>query len=314
MSDARPLLDHFVAHAPTAIVDVVKQCSAAERGQLEEQLASLEATARTAWPEFELSTANFMEWIAPRVALEAKSKNTMSDILSALRALHVSDLYLCCGCAARSAVALMLFEQRCLPLIEAPLRRNHHSPDRVDEIKQQLRTHLFTSPSGNRGKIVDFEGRGSLSAWLRVAAVRIALNMQRADNRHVLVSEVPSGAMLPAGSDPTLDFIKHHHREACQSAIEEALRSLSREDRTLLRLHFVDALNIDVLGAMLHIHRATAARRLASARERLAVETRRLLIARLHIAPDEFESLMRLVKSSLQLSLPGLLSSQHPKT
>ena len=61
-------------------------------------------------------------------------------------------------------------------------------------------------------------------------------------------------------------------------------------------------MNIDKLGVMFQIHRATAARWLHSAREAVFTETRRLLQERLRLSPGEFDSLVRVLRSQLDLS------------
>ena len=50
-----------------------------------------------------------------------------------------------------------------------------------------------------------------------------------------------------------------------RGAVREAVRRLDRADRHLLREHLLNGLTIDQLGAVLGIHRATAARRIARA-------------------------------------------------
>lgn len=48
---------------------------------------------------------------------------------------------------------------------------------------------------------------------------------------------------------------------------------------------------------------------LAAARESIFDETRRLMSQRLRLRPEEFESLVRVLRSQLDLSLTGLLQS-----
>jgi len=80
----------------------------------------------------------------------------------------------------------------------------------------------------------------------------------------------------------------------------------------VLRLHLLDGLNIDRIGQLHDVHRATAARWLASAREALAKDTQRILQARLQVSRSEFESLLRLVRSDLDVSLCRILAEDEP--
>ena len=59
--------------------------------------------------------------------------------------------------------------------------------------------------------------------------------------------------------------------------------------------------------AKLEVHRATIARRIAGSRRAVTEEARRLLRAELGASEAELESLVGVMRSQLDLSLPGLL-------
>ncbi|OJH37304.1 hypothetical protein [Cystobacter ferrugineus] len=95
--------------------------------------------------------------------------------------------------------------------------------------------------AGERPRIESYSGRGSFSSWVRVAAVRAALNLR--DPRHeVLVQEASSSdSPLPvkAGPHPELAFLKHHYRADFNAALEAAITSLEPGLSVLLRQHFL---------------------------------------------------------------------------
>lgn len=68
----------------------------------------------------------------------------------------------------------------------------------------------------------------------------------------------------------------------------------------------VDGLSLDQLARTEAVHRATAARRLQKVRAQVVSSVRRLLTARLKLSPSELESLVRLARSQLDLSLPPI--------
>lgn len=67
-------------------------------------------------------------------------------------------------------------------------------------------------------------------------------------------------------------------------------------------------MNIDRIGAVFNVHRATVARWIAAAREGLLERTMARLGERLRLEPADFESLLRVVRSSLDVSLHALLA------
>ena len=78
-------------------------------------------------------------------------------------------------------------------------------------------------------------------------------------------------------------------------------------DRALLRFKFVDGLTLDDLAVLYGTHRATVARRVAALREDLVKATRAQLGGPLRVRRQDLESLVRLVRSDLDLSLSRLL-------
>ena len=65
----------------------------------------------------------------------------------------------------------------------------------------------------------------------------------------------------------------------------------------------IDELSIDKLGALYRVHRATAARWVASARRALVDATRDQMITRLGVDSVELDSIIRLVRSQLEISI-----------
>ena len=90
------------------------------------------------------------------------------------------------------------------------------------------------------------------------------------DQKEIAVENNIMDALPDTAADPELLHLKQHYREAFRAAFASAMTSLSSEERVLLRQHFIDGLNIDEIAALHHIHRATAARWLAQARETIA--------------------------------------------
>ena len=78
---------------------------------------------------------------------------------------------------------------------------------------------------------------------------------------------------------------------------------LSSEERNVLRMHHVHGLSLEETASACHIGRSTAARWLAQARERIMKETHRLLTAKLNLDSRDVESMFRLVRSQLDVSL-----------
>jgi RNA polymerase sigma-70 factor (ECF subfamily) len=86
-------------------------------------------------------------------------------------------------------------------------------------------------------------------------------------------------------------------------AFRDAIAALRKEERTLLRYHYLDGLGIDPLSLVLGVHRVTAARRLNKARSSVVQGTRALLTERLRVGSRDLESILRLIESQLDISV-----------
>ncbi|MCA9646396.1 MAG: hypothetical protein KC492_37175, partial [Myxococcales bacterium] len=158
-------------------------------------------------------------------------------------------------------------------------------------------------------KIAGYAGRGSLLGWLKVAAVRCTLELLRArksEQSEDVESETERAAAL-VSRDPELDYLREKYAIDFRLAFTEALGALDKQQRTVLSLYLADGLNIASIGALYSVHRATVARWIAETREHLFSDTRRRLHERLNISETEFQSIVRLVQSQLDVSVRRLL-------
>lgn len=294
MSAARPLSDAFLAASEGAagIGDEVPDLEAA--------LADAVARARAAWPQITtVDDATYARWLGERVAGEELARTRVEDLLAA------------CACAAGDAQAIAAVEARTFKDVQAALGKMGLSSDRIAEVEQGLRKLVFVGdgPDGAGPRIGEYRGAGDLRAWLRVTAMRAALKLIRKDARERPTDDAVLEARSSA-DDPELAYMKAAYRAAFREAFQEALDTLLPKERLLLKQQIVDGLGIDELGALYQVHRATAARWVASAREKLLGRTRRTFMMRARLSSDECESIMRLVRSQLDVSLHRRLQTE----
>jgi RNA polymerase sigma-70 factor (ECF subfamily) len=174
--------------------------------------------------------------------------------------------------------------------------------DAVHEVIQRLRQRLFVATADSAPAVLRAAGRGDMGKLVRVAALRLALNLRRDEQRrHRAVDE-----LAPVLDDPELRLQKAISIGALKEAFAAAIAELSPKQRNLLRHHLVDHLSIDELAVRYGVHRATAARWLTAARDDVAERTRTRL--REHIGDEvPVDQLRDLVQSRLDLSLTRLL-------
>lgn len=215
------------------------------------------------------------------------------------------ELVLAAACVANDPAALAYFDQ----IYREPLRTlvariaGDHAPDAIQTVWTRL---LVATPDHPVPRLADYGGRGSLLTWLRVVAAREALSIVRRRREVQADGEAVFGRLVEV-MDPELALIRTRSAGVVKRAFEAAIAEATVRERNLLRQHLLDGLSIDELARLYHVHRATAARWLASAREDVWERTQRTLRDSLSLTPSELASLLGEVRDWIDLSLERVL-------
>jgi RNA polymerase sigma-70 factor (ECF subfamily) len=218
---------------------------------------------------------------------------------------HAADLYLAFACSRGVEGAHAAFEAALMTQVAGYLRPMNPSPAFVDEVRQLLREKLFVGPEP---RIAQYSGRGPIGAWLRVMALRTAVNLQTRGERG---GPSLDPDRVAAGGGPELDYLQERYRPLVKHAFQEGLAALTSEQRNLLRLHLVDGLTLEEIGRLFSVNRSTVFRWLDAARAELLRHTRHCLHKRLGVDASEFDSLVQAVRSRLDLSLASILRTKE---
>lgn len=278
---------------------------AKERALVVRALDSALGRARAKWPHIQLSDRAFLEGLARRV-LKA------DGVVSGLAALRTSDLYAALAAATGDPQAVEGILEHCRPDIQKTLRSIKLDGTEFDEVLQRLRVRIFVAAPGESPRILGYSGSGSLGAWLAAAATRLAIDLKRSNSDVVDEFDEKLTTVLSNHEDIELNFMKQKYRREFRQTFQEVFASLTRDDRNLLRLTFLDGLSIDQLSPLLGVHRSSVARRIAKLRQTLASGTQSRLRAKLNLSKGDLDSLVRLVTSAFDISLAQVL--KEPRT
>jgi RNA polymerase sigma-70 factor (ECF subfamily) len=259
--------------------------------QTREELAQLVApTVRAAtarWPGIQLSPERFADYLAPLVGDGELDK------------LHGEDLYLACALADGDVQAAAIFEADFLAPLRLPSLRAAASSDFLDEVRQRLRERVLVQK-----RIRGYSGKGPLGGWLRVAATRLALDLEADARRRQRVEAVPDEAM-PAPQPEQL-LLRARYRQPIEAAFQHAFEQLDDDERGLLRQHYLDGVSLQDMGDALGVDRSTVSRRVAAAREELLASVKRELGRALQLTPASIDTLVDALKSQLVITLRAL--------
>jgi RNA polymerase sigma-70 factor (ECF subfamily) len=253
------------------------------------------------WPEVSLDGQVFRDYVrarsTPRPSGEAEVLRTPEQIAS---------LYLCCACVNGSEAACVAFQQAYLGVIRNAIARIF--PDRpwIDEVAARFLAQLLV---GKEPRLTRYSGRGDLAAWLKVVATRAAIDAKRSRPER---DEEPLSSSVQAAmsmSPESLLFCRTH-ATSILDALGRATSALDKKQRNLLRLNYADGLNIEEIGALYGVHRATVARWLQHSRQSVESAVHEDLRVRHGLDAAEVRSLVQGARPYLEESLGKLLGER----
>jgi RNA polymerase sigma-70 factor, ECF subfamily len=297
--DARSLYSSFVASLPDGVRE---QLSAHEVAATSALLAQWSAGV-AAWPDVDVGGEHFARELARRIGELASG----AAALAALGAVRGSDVYLAVACCDGDARAIGLLDELVARELRHAATKLHASADQVAEVHAELRRVLLVEDDARRAALREYAGRGDLRGYVRVMATRALIRAINRGRREIAIDDAEFFDRVLPNSDPELNILRAQYHEAVDAALRAALARLDTRSRALLRYQLIDGWSIDQVGKLYGVHRATAARWLAEARETLGDAIRAELADRLKIATEEVDSIVRLVQSRVDMSLDRLL-------
>ena len=219
---------------------------------------------------------------------------------------HAGDLALAARIVGGDHAAVAEFERDIAFEIAVAIKKVDRDKTFVDEIAQRVRIKLLVGDGDAPPKLASYRGTGPLRAWVAIAALRIALNAKR--------DQTPAGTsdlladVVDREPDPELRHLTSLYRAEFKDALTAALAALPDRDRALLRMRFVAGLELAQIGKLYRVHESTVSRWIKAAVDLVGDDARARLVAKLSITEATAQSVARMVKSQLDLSIARLLA------
>ena len=248
------------------------------------------------------ASARLVEFVARQLTAD------LAD--AALDGLRPADLYLACACAQGLPGAIDAFDRDYMREVDIALARMRIGPPRLNDVKQLVRQRLFVgggtagAPT-SAGKISEYGGRGDLRRWVRSVAVRTCLNELRKGKREVLVDDdhlIAQHAIT--ADDPEVEYMKRTYSNEFKAAFAEALGAARRRASRRCCATTTSTASTSTRSAR-SIASIASPRSAGSRRRRSSSSSRRssTLRARLKLPAAELDSVLRMIRSQIHLSL-----------
>jgi RNA polymerase sigma-70 factor (ECF subfamily) len=215
-------------------------------------------------------------------------------------ASHRDDRVLAWACLARAPAALAALEHQALGPAGVHARASGLPAALVDDALQSARVRLLFGDDGRPPGLRAYRGRGSLAGFVRTVVVRIAIDLTRRDRE--TPDDHVEAVLADTHPDPELEYMRQQYAHVLREALRAAWRELQPHDRFVLGLQLHEKLDLDAIAKLYQVHRATAARRAATARAALISRTRDRIRAQLSVGDTTVDSILRIVTTSVAWS------------
>lgn len=207
----------------------------------------------------------------------AKKHSASTNLETFCATLRIEDLVLARACAAGNERAWTVFMLRFREKLYDVSRQITREDSTGRELADSVYTDLFGTKSrdGERiSKLSSYSGRGSLEGWLRTVLAQEYVNTYRKQRRLVsLDEESEEGVQFAA---PTSE-VSTAADSRLTGAVDDALRSLTAEERFVLASYFLDERTLAQIARALSVHESTISRKV----EKLTKALRKQIIKNL---------------------------------
>jgi len=201
-----------------------------------------------------------------------------------IKSLHLCDLYLATACAQYSpsyngnsgngsaeqaSAAWKILETTYRGFI-CDLVRFFYRPGFVSQdLADNIIADLFLPDRSGASRIASYDGRSSLSTWLRVIVCNRSINAQRCSANAKSTDIQPEVPDEPALESIEMTLLARRYRAALEDSLGCACRKLTPRERLVLLWRYEDGLQLGQIAKLLGIHQSNVTRQLERMQSKL---------------------------------------------
>ena len=234
------------------------------------------------------------------------SETGAGEAQASFERIHHEDLFLALACSRDDRIAWEHFTDDFVPLLRNFAAQACGDPAESEDLAQEITVKLLN----DKKRLAGYSGRGSLAAWLRVAASHAAVDRFRRLSRQTSLEALEENGVPAAVTDPSKqgceDSLDAHWGPVIARIAGECIRGLAAHDRLLLSLYYLEGVPLKDIALQYGMHEATAYRWLDRMRQEIRKKVERELRHKHGLRHSEMQSLWKWVSpSSLAESIAG---------
>ena len=230
-----------------------------------------------------------------------------SSLSQFMRQIHMQDLVLAMACAQRTEVGWQAFRTLYRKYICEICYYLIRNGTEAEEFADSIWGELFMPDRSGQSKIASFDGRSSLSTWLRVIVSNRIINDKRRKFYCLLtlddISEPIDAAALQSVEG---QLRSRRYEEMIMRCLKLAMKDLSEHDRTILLLRYDDGLRLGEVAKLCSVHQSTITRQLERVVSRLREKVIQLLSSDHGLDAAGIEECITIALESFTATIPIL--------
>lgn len=245
-------------------------------------VAYLEGSSRFGNLGLELSA--FVDRIHAIVKKHLGPSPQPAQVEAFVKSLHLCDLYLATACAqyspghnensgnksAEHASAAWKTLETTYRGFVCDLVRFFYRPGFVSQdLADNIIADLFLPDRSGASRIASYDGRSSLSTWLRVIVCNRSINAQRCSANAKSTDIQPEVPDQPALENIEMTLRARRYRVALEDSLGCACRKLTPRERLVLLWRYEDGLQLGQIAKLLGIHQSNVTRQLERMQSKL---------------------------------------------
>ncbi len=179
------------------------------------------------------------------------------------------------------------------------------------DVESEVLSLVAVAAPDRPARVADYAARGPFLGWLQVVVSRAALGRAQAASPRLADEELERAVLddlqQPAQA-PELVALRSRFQGVLGPSLRAAAGRLDARARSLISMHYLDSVSLEEIARAYQVHRATAARWLADARESFLEATRDELAKRAKLSRLEVDSVVRVLQSQVDVSLRRVMA------
>src|SRR5437762_4853184 len=236
-------------------------------------VASAYTEGQNRYGELGLDLSTFSARISAILKKHLGPSPNPSETIEFVKSLQGRDLYLATACAKCSpggtgqsddyaGAAWKMFETTYKGFVCDLVRFSYRPSFASQDLADNIVTDLFLPDRSGASRIASYDGRSSLSTWLRVIVCNRSINAQRCSANSKSTEMQPDLPDGPALENIELTIRAQRYANALEDSLACACRALTPRERLILLWRYEDGMQLGDMAKLLGIHQSNVTRQL----------------------------------------------------